>query len=208
VGSARVGDPHRVLGIVDRIPDAPTIADLVLPLLQLTSLMVRDTGQVVPEPMASGLHLGPFIRQGQTAATAKAVAAVAGDPRHEFWPDGVSYTDVSLTGVIGHRQATEAYLVQLARVHDGRLASFDRGLSKLHSDVVELVPHSVTSRMGPANERSRPVRTRAPAIRLRRRPGPWRQRRRRSLALSLVCTLSMRIMRRSARLPWAGKTSI
>jgi predicted nucleic acid-binding protein len=41
--------------------------------------------------------------------------------------------------VIGHRQVTDAYLVALARHHDGRLATFDRGLAALHDDAVELL---------------------------------------------------------------------
>ncbi|GFG85164.1 PIN domain-containing protein [Mycolicibacter algericus] len=61
------------------------------------------------------------------------------DPRHEFWPDSLSFADVTLTGVIGHRQVTDAYLAQLARAHNGRLATFDRGLAELHSDVAELL---------------------------------------------------------------------
>lgn len=82
-----------------------------------------------------------LIREGQTADTAKAIiSAIAGDPRHEFWPDEISYGEVTLTGVIGHRQVTDAYLAQLARVHGGRLATFDQGLAKLHGDVAELIP--------------------------------------------------------------------
>ncbi len=67
------------------------------------------------------------------------MSALTSDPRHEFWPDEVSYRAVSMTGVIGHRQVTDAYLAQLARVRDGRLASFDQGLAKLHDDVVDLI---------------------------------------------------------------------
>jgi predicted nucleic acid-binding protein len=48
--------------------------------------------------------------------------------------------DVSLYGVIGHRQVTDAYLAQLARAHGGRLATFDQGFAKLQLDVAELVP--------------------------------------------------------------------
>jgi uncharacterized protein len=36
-------------------------------------------------------------------------------------------------------QVTDAYLAQLARTHNGRLATFDQGLAQLHSDVAELV---------------------------------------------------------------------
>jgi toxin-antitoxin system PIN domain toxin len=92
-------------------------------------------------PMTEGSLLRLLIRQGQSVSTAKALLAeVAAHPRHEFWPGSLSYREVAMTGVIGHRQVTDAYLVQLARTRQGRLASFDQGLAQLHHDVVELVP--------------------------------------------------------------------
>jgi predicted nucleic acid-binding protein len=57
-----------------------------------------------------------------------------------FWPDSIGYEAVRLDGIIGHRQVTDAYLAELARVNGGRLATFDRALAGLHADVVELVP--------------------------------------------------------------------
>lgn len=66
--------------------------------------------------------------------------ALAEHRRHEFWADTVSYRDVPLGGVIGHRQVTDAYLVQLARAHQAKLVTFDRGLAALHGEVVELIP--------------------------------------------------------------------
>jgi predicted nucleic acid-binding protein len=45
-----------------------------------------------------------------------------------------------MDGVIGHRQVTDAYLAQLARANHGRLATFDRGLAALHTDIAELIP--------------------------------------------------------------------
>jgi hypothetical protein len=36
------------------------------------------------------------------------------DRAHEFWTDQVPFTDVAMTGVIGHRQVADAYLAQLA----------------------------------------------------------------------------------------------
>lgn len=65
---------------------------------------------------------------------------IAAQPRHEFWSDQVPFADVALTGVIGHRQVTDAYLAQLARSHTGRLATFDQGLAQLRIDVAHLVP--------------------------------------------------------------------
>jgi len=92
-------------------------------------------------PLTQASLVRLIVRQGQTAATAKAIIAdIVRNPRHEFWPDSVSFTDVALAGVIGHRQVTDAYLAQLARAHSGRLATFDRGLAQLHRDVAELIP--------------------------------------------------------------------
>lgn len=67
---------------------------------------------------------------------------IVSSDRHEFWPDDVSYLDVPTAGLIGHRQVTDAYLAQLARHRGGRLATLDKGLAALHSDVAELVPTS------------------------------------------------------------------
>lgn len=92
-------------------------------------------------PITQGSLIRLLLRQGQTATTAREfVGAVARDPRHEFWPDSLTFTDVTFTGVIGHRQVTDAYLAQLARSRGGRLATFDRGLAELHSDVADLLP--------------------------------------------------------------------
>ena len=98
-------------------------------------------GRFATCPATEGALVRLLVREGQPAQTAKAVvSALAGDPRHEFWPDDVSYSAVSVRGVVGHRQVTDAYLAQLARVRGGRLATFDKGLAKLHDDVVDLIP--------------------------------------------------------------------
>ena len=92
-------------------------------------------------PITQGSLVRLLIRQGQNAEEARAlVIALTHSPRHEFWPDSVSFTDVELHGVIGHRQVTDGYLAQLARANRGRLATFDRGLVALHPDIAELVP--------------------------------------------------------------------
>lgn len=97
-------------------------------------------------PITQGSLVRLLLREGQSAGTAHAVlAALAADDRHEFWPDNLSYRDVPLTGVIGHRQVADAYLAQLARDQAGRLVTFDQGLAKLHSDVAELIPTSPPS---------------------------------------------------------------
>lgn len=92
-------------------------------------------------PITEGSLLRLLIREGQTATDAQAILnAVKGSERHEFWPDAVSFSEVPLNGVLGHRQVTNSYLAHLARTQEGRLATFDQGLAKLHPDVADLLP--------------------------------------------------------------------
>ena len=58
---------------------------------------------------------------------------------HRFWPDTLPYSGISWKGVLGQRQATDAYLAALARHNGGRLVTFDKGLAALHVDVAELL---------------------------------------------------------------------
>jgi len=85
-----------------------------------------------------------LVRTGQTATAARGVvSAIENANRHEFWPDSVSFADVDLAGVVGHRQVTDAYLAQLARSRNGQLATLDSGLAHLHGDVAILIPTSI-----------------------------------------------------------------
>jgi uncharacterized protein len=92
-------------------------------------------------PITQGSLVRLLLREGQSAQTAATlVSALTAQSRHEFWPDDAAFDAVSLNGVVGHRQVTEAYLAHLARVRGSRLATFDQGLAKLHPDVADLVP--------------------------------------------------------------------
>jgi toxin-antitoxin system PIN domain toxin len=92
-------------------------------------------------PITEGSLVRHILRQGKDSSTAQAIlAAIHEHPRHEFWPDSLSFRGIPLRGIIGHRQVTDAYLAQLARTYQGKLVSFDRGLADLHGDVVELIP--------------------------------------------------------------------
>jgi uncharacterized protein len=92
-------------------------------------------------PITQGSLMRLLIREGQPAAAARAVLSqTTASPRHEFWPDDVPYTDVPVTGIVGHRQLTDAYLAQLARARGARLVTFDQAMAKLHDDVADLVP--------------------------------------------------------------------
>jgi uncharacterized protein len=63
------------------------------------------------------------------------LGVVTAHAKHHFWPDMLPYDKVRWHGVIGHRQVTDAYLAGLARHHEGKLVSFDKGLVALHPDV-------------------------------------------------------------------------
>lgn len=97
--------------------------------------------QVATCPITQGALIRMLLRRGVRPDQAlNQLGSIAAQPRHEFWPDNVPFTAVSMAGVIGHRQVTDAYLAQLARSRAGRLASFDQGLAQLHADVADLVP--------------------------------------------------------------------
>ncbi|MCH9666478.1 MAG: PIN domain-containing protein [Actinomycetia bacterium] len=92
-------------------------------------------------PLTQGSLIRLLLREGQSSATAvAALEGITGSEKHEFWPDSVSFSDVKMAGVVGHRQVTDAYLAHLARVHNGRLATFDQSLAQIHKDVADLVP--------------------------------------------------------------------
>ncbi len=69
--------------------------------------------------------------------------------RHHFWPDDVDLADKKSASdllLLGHRQVTDGYLVQLAIRHRARLATLDRNVGALLGDValrkrhLEIVP--------------------------------------------------------------------
>jgi uncharacterized protein len=92
-------------------------------------------------PITQGSLVRFLVRAGQSAAAARDVISVIEKvKRHEFWPDSVSFADLEVGGVIGHRQVTDAYLAQLARSRKGQLVTLDSGLAHLHNDIAVLIP--------------------------------------------------------------------
>jgi toxin-antitoxin system PIN domain toxin len=102
--------------------------------------LARSDDRFATCPITEGSLVRLLIQQGQHEGTVRSIlAALSAHPRHEFWPDDIPYSDVPLGSVIGHRQVTDAYLVQLARAHKANIATLDRGLAGLHGDVVSLI---------------------------------------------------------------------
>ena len=65
------------------------------------------------------------------AQVAGRLAEAIADPAHAFWPADVSLLDANLfdwSRVLGHRQVTDIYLLQLATLRDGRFVTFDKGI--------------------------------------------------------------------------------
>lgn len=87
-------------------------------------------------PITQGALLRFHLRAGveATAESAKQLLeSISALPRHDFWPDDASYLEMPTTGIIGHRQVADAYLVLLARKHGGSVATMDRALAAVHA---------------------------------------------------------------------------
>lgn len=92
-------------------------------------------------PIVEGSLVRFLVRIGESAAVAAEVLTrFHADPRCEFWPDSVTYADADLSGVSGHRQVTDAYLVALvASRGDARLATLDRALAQASRATAALI---------------------------------------------------------------------
>ena len=87
-------------------------------------------------PVTEGALVRFLVRMGEDSATATAILqAVHQHPKCTFWPDSISYTDLDLAAVRGHRQVTDAYLAGLAAANQARLATLDRALANQHASV-------------------------------------------------------------------------
>jgi uncharacterized protein len=94
-------------------------------------------------PIVEGALVRFLVRLGESAITAAEVIQRIRDlPACEFWPDSISYADIDLGHVVGHRQVTDAYLVSLARSQAAALATLDDGLASLLPDHTFLLPES------------------------------------------------------------------
>jgi predicted nucleic acid-binding protein len=93
-------------------------------------------------PVTQGALVRFLLRQGETGGRAHAVLqGIAGLEGCQFWADDLSYADIELSEVRGHRQVTDSYLVALVRSRDGGLlATLDEALSARLSEHCVLLP--------------------------------------------------------------------
>ncbi len=85
------------------------------------------------------LHMQRAVELSAIAAW-QALERYRAHPRHVFWPDNFSYTEIAPGRLTGHRQVTESWLAELARRKGGKLATLDTGLAVLWPESVMLVP--------------------------------------------------------------------
>ena len=91
-------------------------------------------------PITEGTLLRFLLREGQVASDSIGVLdAMRSQAWHRFWPDSIPYKREQVSGVLGHRQITDAYLVALARHNAARIVTFDKGLAALHGEKVHLL---------------------------------------------------------------------
>jgi len=82
-----------------------------------------------------------LVRSGENPRTATVLpAALEQSTRCELWPDTLSYHEVSLVGVTGHRQVTDTYLTSVAASRGAALMTFDRALVHTHPENSALIP--------------------------------------------------------------------
>ena len=91
------------------------------PLTQLAFVRISSNAKIIStavSPRAAVQALGEMV-------------ALKG---HVFWPDDLPVNDLaSFTSkaMVGHRQVTDAYLIELAKRHKGKVATLDAGLADL-----------------------------------------------------------------------------
>jgi uncharacterized protein len=93
-------------------------------------------------PITQGTLLRVHMRlalDDSVDAAWEAIREISEHPRHEFWADNFSYLEVPHRLLQGPSQVTGAWLAELARRRQGKLATFDQALAALHSDVAVLV---------------------------------------------------------------------
>ena len=97
-------------------------------------------GRVLLCSVVEGALVRFLLRIGERGpVAAELLAALHAHPAIEFVTQPLSYAEIDLSGLTGHRQATDAYLVALAEACGARLATFDAALARAHPDAVELI---------------------------------------------------------------------
>jgi len=108
---------------------------------RVTDWFAKRDGRFATCPITQGAFIRVAMKMGGVSFSdgLLALGSIVNRPTHQFVGNGLEYFQVSPTGVVGHAQVTDAYLAQLARHSQMRLATLDRAQAALHADVAYLV---------------------------------------------------------------------
>jgi hypothetical protein len=102
-----------------------------------------DPGPFATCAVTEGTMLRLYLRLAanrEPAAAWDVRRAIHAMESHEFWDAGFSYRDVKTSAISGWADVTDAWLAELARRRQARLATLDRGIAARHPDVAFLIP--------------------------------------------------------------------
>ena len=94
-------------------------------------------------PITEGTLLRIHMQHGfdrSSEAAWAALRAIHSHPRHVFWAEAFSYTEIAPTRLTAHRQVTDAWLAELARRKGAKLATLDEALFVLWPESTFLIP--------------------------------------------------------------------
>ena len=94
-------------------------------------------------PVTEGTLLRVHMQHAEdksAAAAWRTLETYRRHPKHVFWQENFSYTEIDPTRLTGHRQVTDAWLADLARRKGGKLATLDEALSALWPESTVLIP--------------------------------------------------------------------
>lgn len=93
-------------------------------------------------PVTEGTLLRIHMQHAENSSAIAAwttLAALHAHPRHVFWSEDFSYTEIDPTRLTGHGQITDSWLAELARRKGGKLATLDEALHALWPESTLLI---------------------------------------------------------------------
>lgn len=84
------------------------------------------------------LHMRLAIDKSSAAAW-RALEEIEAHPLHDYWSDDLPYREVPHRSMQGHRQVTDAWIVELARRNGGKVATLDQGMAAAYPNEAVLI---------------------------------------------------------------------
>ena len=91
-------------------------------------------------PITQGALMRYVLRTGRNLSKAEEITSAVFEFSQCRWiPDDLPFQNTHWNKVTGHRQVTDVYLAELARQHEGLLATLDKGIAGLRPDATYLI---------------------------------------------------------------------